>query len=112
MRRQPGGRSQDTGLGALIEMGCFLALFAGLFPRLALLFLWIARPARIDAAFDSFLIPLLGIIFLPFATLMYALLYTPGRGVTGWDWFWVGIAALLDIGHWGVGASQRRAMAR
>ena len=55
---------------------------------------------------------LLGIIFLPFATLIYVLLYTPGRGVTGWDWFWVAIAALLDIGHWGAGGSQRRAMAR
>ena len=50
-------------------MGCIFALFAGIFPRLALLILWIARPARIDAAFDTFLLPLLGIIFLPFATL-------------------------------------------
>jgi len=30
----------------------------------------VARPARIDAAFDTFLLPLLGIIFLPFATLV------------------------------------------
>jgi hypothetical protein len=72
----------------------------------------VARPARIDAAFDTFLIPLLGIIFLPFATLIYVLLYTPGRGLTGWDWFWVVIAGLLDLGHWGAGASQRPAMAR
>ena len=88
-------------------MGCIFALFAGIFPRLALLILWIARPARIDAAFETWLLPLLGIIFLPFATLIYVLLYTPGRGVTGWDWFWVALAALLDIGHWGAGASQR-----
>jgi hypothetical protein len=27
--------------------------------------------------------------------------------VTGWDWFWVVLAALLDIGHWGAGISQR-----
>ena len=87
-------------------MGCIFALFAGIFPRLALLILWIARPARIDAA--TWLLPLLGIIFLPFATLIYVLLYTPGRGVTGWDWFWVALAALLDIGHWGAGASARR----
>ena len=46
------------------------------FPRLALFILWVARPARIDAAFDTFLLPLLGGIFLPFATLMYVLLYT------------------------------------
>ena len=88
-------------------MGCLFAMFAGLFPRLALFILWIARPARSDAAFDTFLWPLLGIIFLPFATLMYVLLYTPGRGLIGWDWFWVGIAALLDIGHWVASASQR-----
>jgi hypothetical protein len=35
------------------------------------------------------------------------LLYTPGRGLTGWDWFWVVIAALLDIGHWAAGATKR-----
>lgn len=43
---------------------------------------------------------------------MGCLLYTAGRGITGWDWFWVVIAGLLDIGHWGAGASQRRAMSR
>jgi hypothetical protein len=89
------------------EMGCLFALFAGVFPRLAVLILWIARPERIDAAFSTFLWPLLGIIFLPFATLIYVLLYTPGRGLSGWDWFWVVLAALLDIGHWGASATQR-----
>jgi hypothetical protein len=88
-------------------MGCLFALMAGIFPRLALFILWVARPARIDAAFDTFLVPLLGIIFLPFATLMYALLYTPGRGLIGWDWFWVIVAAILDIGHWAASATQR-----
>ena len=88
-------------------MGCLFALMAGLFPRLALFIVWVARPARIDAAFDGFLLPLLGIIFLPFATLMYVLLYTPGRGLTGGDWFWVVLAGLLDIGHWAAGATQR-----
>ena len=88
-------------------MGCVFALFAGIFPRLALLILWIARPARIDAAFDTWLLPLLGIIFLPFATLIYVLLYTPGVGLTGWEWFWVVVAGLFDIAHWAAGASQR-----
>ena len=88
-------------------MGCLFALLGGIFPRFALLVLWIARPARIDAAFDTFLLPLLGIIFLPFATLIYVLLYTPGRGLVGWDWFWVIVAGLLDIGHWAAIATQR-----
>ena len=34
---------------------------AGFFPRLALFILWVARLTRIDAAFDTFLLPLLGI---------------------------------------------------
>jgi hypothetical protein len=43
-------------------MGCLFAIFAGVFPRLAVLIVWIARPERIDAAFDTFLLPLLAII--------------------------------------------------
>jgi hypothetical protein len=49
----------------------------------------------------------LGIVFLPFATLIYALLYTPGIGLTGWEWFWVVVAGLFDIVHWAASASQR-----
>jgi hypothetical protein len=71
-----------------------------------LLIVWIARPATVDAAFSTWLWPLLGIIFLPFATLIYVLLYTPGRGLSGWDWFWVVLAALLDIGHWAAGPAS------
>ncbi len=89
------------------EMGCIFALFGGLFPRLALLILWIARPALVGAAFNTFLLPLLGIIFLPFATLIYVIVYTPGVGVVGFDWFWVILAVLLDIGHWSASYTQR-----
>src|SRR5690349_3609544 len=89
-------------------MGCLFALFAGLFPRLALFIVWIARPALVDAAFHGWIVPLLGIIFLPFATLMYVILYTPGIGLTGWGLFWVVIAGLFDIGHWVASATQRR----
>jgi hypothetical protein len=88
-------------------MGCLFAVFAGIFPRLGLLIIWIARPARVDAAFDTWIWPLLGLIFLPFATLIYVILWQAG-GLSGWDWFWVAIAALFDIGHWGASAAQRR----
>jgi hypothetical protein len=88
-------------------MGCLFAMFSGLFPRLALFVLWIAMPALVGAAFNTFLIPLLGIIFLPFATLIYVLFYTPGIGLTGWEWLWVILAGLLDIGHWGASYTQR-----
>jgi hypothetical protein len=91
-------------------MGCLFVLMAGIFPRLALFIVWVARPNMVDRAFDSWIWPLLGLLFLPFATLMYVILWTAG-GLSGWDWFWVGLAALLDIGHWGSGAVQRRSVA-
>jgi hypothetical protein len=88
-------------------MGCLFAIFAGLFPRLGLFIIWILRPAFVDAAFDTFIWPLLGIIFLPFATLIYVLLYTPGIGLTGWEWFWVILAGLFDIGQVAASYTQR-----
>jgi hypothetical protein len=77
----------------------FVGHVRGLFPRLGLLIVWIARPALVDAAFGTFIWPLLGIIFLPFTTLIYVIVYTPGIGLTGGGWFWVILALLLDIGQ-------------
>ena len=88
-------------------MGCLFALFGGAFPRLALLIVWIARPALVAAAFNTFLLPLLGFIFLPFTTLIYVIVYTPTVGLTGFDWFWVILALLLDISHWSASYTQR-----
>lgn len=89
-------------------MGCLFAILAGLFPRFALFIVWILRPNLVDAAFDTWIWPLLGIIFLPFATLIYVILYTAG-GLSGWEWFWVGIAALFDLAHWAsMGDAGRR----
>jgi hypothetical protein len=89
-------------------MGCLFALLAGFFPRLALFIVWVARPALVGAAFGTWIVPLLGIIFLPFATLMYVILYTPGLGLTGWEWFWVILAALFDVAHLAAGIARRR----
>jgi hypothetical protein len=40
---------------------------------------------------------------------MYVILWQAG-GLSGWDWFWVGLAAVLDVGHWAGGWTQRRQM--
>ena len=93
-------------------MGCLLAIFAGMFPRIALVIFWLARPDRMDEVFTSFVWPVLGIVFLPFTTLIYVLLWQPVVGVTGWDWWWIGLAFVLDIAHWGASAGQRRSAAR
>jgi uncharacterized membrane protein len=88
-------------------MGCLLAIFAGFFPRVALVVLWIATK-EVDQAFDTFIVPLLGLIFLPLTTFVYALAWVPVGGVDGFDWFWVVLAFVFDLGAYGGGARSRR----
>jgi hypothetical protein len=76
-------------------------------PRLVLILMWIIGP-RVNAAFDTFIVPLLGLIFLPYTTIMYVLVYTVGVGVTGWDWIWVLLGVALDIMKWGQIANKRK----
>jgi hypothetical protein len=83
-------------------------LLAGLFPRLALFIIWVARPALVASAFYTWIVPLLGITFLPFATLMYVILYIPGFGLTGWNWFFVILAGILDLAHLGASVARWR----
>jgi hypothetical protein len=79
-------------------VGCLFAIFAGAFPRIATLVLWLARPVLFSAAFGgSWLWPVLGIVFLPLTTLFYVVLWSPA-GIVGWDWFWLFLAVLLDLG--------------
>jgi hypothetical protein len=80
-------------------MGCLLALLSAFAPRLVFLIVWIARPAYVDAVFDTFILPLLGLIFLPFTTLMWVFLDAPPVGVHGADWIWIIIAVLLDLSN-------------
>ena len=89
---------------------CLFAILAGLFPRVAFGIYWIARPNAVDLAFGSFIWPLLGLLFLPFTTLMYTILWQGGRGVEGSDWIWVGIALILDLAHYGSSAYNNRNM--
>ena len=90
-------------------MGCLVVLMAAFAPRLLFVFIWIARPALVDAAFDTFILPLLGLVFLPFTTLMWLLLGGTGR-MDGFDWVWIGLAVVLDLGHYASTYSQRNSI--
>jgi hypothetical protein len=87
-------------------VACLFALLSGLFPRVGLLILWIFT-SEVDQAYDGWILPLLGLIFLPLTTLVYALLWAPLGGVDGIEWFWVGLAFLFDVGALGAGARSR-----
>jgi hypothetical protein len=91
----------------LLGCGCLLAMGAAFAPRLVLIIMWIFG-RRINAAFNNFIVPLLGIIFLPYTTIMYVLVWSPATGVSGWDWLWIAMGVLLDIMKWGQIANNRR----
>ena len=90
-------------------MCCFLSTLWLLGPRFAFLVYWLIPwgRLRINAAFDSFIWPVLGLIFLPWTTLMYTLVWGPG-GLIGFDWVWMGLAVLVDISAYGAGTARRK----
>jgi hypothetical protein len=88
-------------------MGCLFVLLAAFAPRLIVVFAWIARPAYFGSVFDTWVFPLLGLIFLPFTTLMWLLVGAPPQGVTGFEWLWIVLAVLIDLSHYANTWGQR-----
>jgi hypothetical protein len=85
-----------------------MSWFVALFARLALLVVWIVTPLVNRAFHGGWLLPLLGILFLPITTLAYVLVYDISGSVTGWGWLWVVLALLLDLGTHSSGAYTNR----
>ena len=85
---------------------CLFSLLVAGAPRLALVLLWIFRPERVDQAFETFLLPILGLLFLPIVTFVYVLIAP--QGVQGLDWLWLGLALLADVGVWAAGGYLNR----
>ena len=88
--------------------GCFIVLLASFAPRLALFLVWVFTPYVSRAFHGGFIWPFLGLLLLPFTTLIYTFAYAPGIGVTGWGYFFVAIGIILDIcSYGGSGYSNR-----
>ena len=93
-------------------MGCLFALISAFSARLALLLVWIFTD-RLSIAFRSGWEGILGFIFLPYATLFYALVYQPHKGVDGFGWVIVALGILLDLSsHMSSSLAARRRASR
>lgn len=89
--------------------GCFVVALGAFFPRVALVLIWLFSDWITRAFSGEWVLPLLGIILLPYTTLTYVLLHVWLHGVTGFAWFFVALAFLVDLGAWagsGRSASQ------
>ena len=88
-------------------MGCFVALFALISPRLALFVLWLFSDV-LERAYDDWIVPVIGFFLLPWTTLAYAAFWSWGdRGVEGFEWFFVILAFLIDLGSYAHGQRSR-----
>ena len=88
-------------------MGCIFLLLTMISARIALAFLWIFTNL-VDRAFDTFVVPLLGLLFLPWTTLLYVLFWSARGGVNGWEWFVVALGLLADLASYARGGMARR----
>ena len=93
-------------------MCCIFTILVFLGPRFGGILWWLINPVLWVgdtnlSAFDSFIWPLLGIIFLPWTTLMYVAV-APG-GVNGlWEWLFLILAVVIDIGAYSGGGYGNR----
>jgi hypothetical protein len=74
---------------------CFVLILFALGPRFALAVTWIFGH-RIQVVFDHWWWPLLGLIFFPWTTLMYTIVWSTG-GVHGANWIAVALGVFLDL---------------
>jgi hypothetical protein len=87
---------------------CCLALTAGFIgPRVAL-FIWWVFGSKPDAAFDSWVWPLLGLVFLPWTTLAYIVAWGPVHGVSGLGWLLVALGLAADIATYSARAARSK----
>ena len=89
-------------------MPCLFLVFLLLFPRVVLALIWFFSTYLQRAFHGEMLLPLLGFIFLPLTTLVYAWELNNHMATAGINLLWLLIAVLIDLGGLGGGASRRR----
>jgi hypothetical protein len=81
-------------------MGCFVALLGLAAPRVALVIIWLFSNA-LRSAFDSWLLPLVGFVLMPYTTLAYVGAHAYRGGVSGGWLIVLVLAVIADLGAWG-----------
>ena len=88
-------------------MPCLILIGVLAFPRLVLALLFFLSN-YLERAYHGILIPLLGFIFLPLTTLVYAWLVNSHLPIAGINLVFLIIAVIADLGGLGGGEYHRR----
>jgi hypothetical protein len=88
-------------------MACLLLILFVAFPRIALVLIFLLSN-YLQRAYHGLLLPILGFIFLPLTTLVYAWLVNSRLPIAGLNLLILIIAVVIDVGSLGGGAYNRR----
>jgi membrane-bound ClpP family serine protease len=87
-------------------VGCLLIVFLA-FPRVALVLLFLFSNF-LQRAYHGLILPLLGFIFLPLTTLVYAWMANMGQPITGINLLILVVTVVIDLGGLSGGEYHRR----
>jgi hypothetical protein len=86
---------------------CFLLFVILLFPRVALVLMWLFSTYLQRAFRSGLILPVLGFIFLPLTTIVYAWELNSRMPIAGINLLWLLIAVIIDLGGLGGGAHHQ-----
>ena len=87
-------------------MCCLISSLLLFGPRIAFLVYWFLLPlgrVRVRLVFGNWLVPVIGVIFLPWTALAYVIFFP----VAGFEWLLVVFAFLVDLAAYGGGFRSR-----
>lgn len=88
-------------------MPCILLLILLLSPRIAIVLLWLFTRFLEPAFHSNLLMLILGFLFLPLTTIVYAWEINNHLAMTGINLVWIIIAVIIDLGGLGGGAHRQ-----
>ena len=88
-------------------MPCFFLIFILLCPRIVLVLMWLFSGYLGRAFHGGILLPILGFIFLPLTTIVYAWELNNHMATQGINLLWLLIAVIIDLGGLGGGAHRQ-----
>jgi ACR3 family arsenite efflux pump ArsB len=88
-------------------MPCLLVILVLIFPRIALVLLFLFSH-YLERAYHGLLLPLVGFLFLPLTTLAYAWMVNTGRPTVGINLVILIVAVVIDLGGLSGGEYHRR----
>ena len=89
-------------------MPCLLVLVILFFPRVVLVLMFLFTDDLGRAFHHTLLMPLLGFIFLPVTTIVYAWEINKHLVLEGVNLLWLLIAVIIDVSGWGGGGFHAR----